>query len=102
MAIDAEATVGAWLDADIYLGIDPFFYFEELHARPKMPKLQSGWRIKSIVLETIPWLSTKNENGGNTLTRNGSKRTFKEVAETHAWDDDEGRGEYVLECERIA
>lgn len=95
------ATTGTWIEGEISLAVDPMFYFKELHARPGMPALQYDWRIKGISLETTPWLTTKNESGGHTLTRDESKKSFKEIAETHAWDDDDGNAEYVLECEKL-
>lgn len=95
------ATKGSWVEGEIYLGIDPFFYFEELHARPGMPALQYDWRIRRIFLETTPWLSAKDETGRTMLTRHAQEESFVEVAETDAWGDDEGRADYLLECERI-
>jgi hypothetical protein len=95
------AKKGSWVEGEIYLGIDPFFYSEELHARPGMPALRYEWRIRNIALETTPWLSAKDETGRTILTRDEQQVSFIEVAETNAWEDDEGRGHYVLECERI-
>ena len=46
------AAKGGWVEGEIALGVDPLFYFKELHARPGMPKLQYDWRIKSILLDT--------------------------------------------------
>ena len=90
-----------WVEGEIYLGIDPFFYFEELHARPGMPAFQYEWRIQRLFLETTPWLSATDAAGRTVLTRDEQRESFIEVAETSAWDDDEGRAHYVLECERI-
>ncbi len=92
---------GDWVEGEVYLGIDPFFYFEELHSLPGMPALQYGWHIKNIFLETTPWLSRKDETGRTILARDARQESFVEVAETKAWDDDEGHGHYVLECEKI-
>jgi hypothetical protein len=92
---------GSWIEGNVYLGVDPFFYFEDLQSRPGMPALQYDWHIKTILLETTPWLSHKDEKGRTTLTRDEQRESFVEVAETNAWDDDEGLGHYVLECERI-
>jgi hypothetical protein len=95
------AKKGGWVEGEVYLGIDPFFYFEELHSLPGMPTLRYGWRIKNIYLETTPWLSRKDETGRTILTRDEQQKSFVEVAETNAWHDDEGRGHYGLECEKI-
>ncbi len=92
---------GAWIQGEIYLGIDPFFYFEELHSLPGMPALQHEWRIANIFLETTPWLSRTDETGRAILTRDEQQESFAEVSETNAWEDDQGNGHYILECERI-
>jgi len=92
---------GNWVEAEIYVGIDPFFYFEELYARPGMPALQYQWRIRNILLETTPWLSSKDLTGKTILTRDEPHESFTEVAETNAWEDDEGHAHYVLESEKI-
>ena len=92
---------GAWIEGEIYVGIDPFFYSEDLHAIPGMPELRYDFRIKKIVLETTPWLESKNEQGGTILTRDERHTSFTPVAETKAWEDDGGRAHYVLECEQI-
>jgi hypothetical protein len=92
---------GSWVEGEIDLGIDPFFYFEELHARPRMPALQYEWRIRNILLETTPWLSAKDETGRTILTRDEQQESFIEVAKTNAWEHDGGGAHYVLECGRI-
>lgn len=95
------AKVGTWIDGEINLGIDPFFYFEYLHKLPGMPALKYNWRINRILLETTPWLSSKRPEGGTLMERDQTKESFREVEQTTAWDDDEGRGSYELECEKI-
>lgn len=39
---------GRFVDADIYVGIDPFFYFEELHAIKGMPELRYQFRVTDV------------------------------------------------------
>jgi hypothetical protein len=96
-----SAKNGERFEGEIYLGIDPFFYFESLHALPGMPALQYEWCIKTILLETTPWLCQTDEAGRTIFTRDEQRESFAEVAETNAWEDDDGRGHYVLACERI-
>jgi hypothetical protein len=93
------AKKGIWVEGEVYLGVDPFFYFEELYAQPGMPALQYDWHIRNIWLETTPWLTTKDEKGTTIRSRDESARSFVEVAQTDAWNDDDGHAEYVLECE---
>src|SRR6185369_1447244 len=91
---------GDWFEAEIYLGIDPFFYFEELHSLKGMPALQYDWRIIGISLETTPWLSSQDESGRTILTRDEFRKSSVAVAQTNAWRDDGGHGHYVLACEK--
>lgn len=96
------ASKGAWLCAEVYLGIDPFFYVEELHAIPKMPELRYDFRVRDILLETTPWLTNKDADGHTVMTRDESRRSYSNVAETNAWEDDGGHAHYILQCERIS
>ena len=66
-----------------------------------MPELRYDWRIRSIWLETTPWLSSIDEKGRTSLRRHEEQESFVEVAETNAWEDDGGHAHYLLECERI-
>ena len=93
---------GDWIVAQIYLGIDPFFYFEKLHAIPGIPLLRYELRIRRILLETTPWRIAKDDNGQETFLRDEGSQSFRQVAETNAWEDDDGRAHYVLECQPMA
>jgi len=96
-----EATLNDWVEVEIYLGIDPFFYTERLCDIPGMPPLAYDWRIERIRLETTPWLESRNERGQTVLTRDEALEAFREVPQTDAWTDDSGRAHYLLECRRI-
>jgi hypothetical protein len=82
----------------VYLGIDPFFYFEDLRSEPGMPNLFRQWVIRRILLETTPGKESTDARGGRVLTRADVRPTFAEVSHTDAWHDDQGRAHYVLEC----
>jgi len=43
-----HVAVGAMVEGSIYLGIDPFFYFEELHGLVGMPPLSYRWMVREI------------------------------------------------------
>lgn len=92
---------GQYVDADVYLGIDPFFYFEELYAIQGMPELRYQFRIRDIELETTPWISTADSTGRTMMTRDESQQLFRPVAETDAWSDDDGNAHYILDVARI-
>jgi len=89
----------SWVEGEVYLGIDPFFYFEELYALPGMPTLQHEWHIRRLFLEKTPWLTTTDDRGRITLTRDEQQESYIEVPKTYAWEDDNGNAHYVLECE---
>jgi uncharacterized glyoxalase superfamily protein PhnB len=96
-----SAVPGAWMDGDIYLGIDPFFYFERLHKLEGMPPLSYRWLVREIQLETTPWLEKKDTAGRTVMTRDVRHESFARVDKTDAWKEDHGRAHYVLGCEQL-
>jgi hypothetical protein len=92
------AAEGSWVEGEIYLGIDPFMYVERLKNMSDMPQLTYGFRVERIFLETTPWLTESNDSGRPTMTRDEQKESYREVARTDAWSDDNGHAHYVLEC----
>lgn len=92
---------GDWISADIYLGIDPFFYFEELVNVNGMPPLIYRWFIRKIGVQTAPFIETTDAQGRRILTRDESKSAYRDIEETHAWTDDGSYAEYVLACELL-
>jgi hypothetical protein len=93
--------VGSFIAAEIYLGIDPFFYFERLYSLPNMPALIYSWKIDSIGQQTAPFIETREPSGQKVLIRDEKKLGYKGVAKTDAWKDDGGSAEYVLTCTRL-
>jgi len=96
------ATPGAWVEGEILVGIDPFFYMEYLHKVSGMPDLFYSWHVASIARNDTPWHVELNERGGKVLSRVETKETWTSVTRTDAWNDDEGRSSYVLTVERVA
>ena len=92
--------LGELVEGLVYLGIDPFFYFEGLYKTPGMPPLSYQWLIREIQLETTPWRDGKLPNGARIRERDDSKESFTPVAATNAWHDDGGNGHYILRCTR--
>ncbi|MCB9653530.1 MAG: hypothetical protein H6729_05315 [Deltaproteobacteria bacterium] len=95
-----DARVGAFVEGDLYLGIDPFGYFECLSKVPGMPPLSYRWLIREIQLETTPWVEGRLPNGAVSRERDDSKESFAPVSSTDAWHDDGGDGHYVMTCVR--
>ena len=94
-------SVGKFVTAEIYLGIDPFFYFERLRTLARIPALVYSWKIDSIQQQTAPFLETREPSGQKVLVRDEKKLGYKTVEKTDAWKDDDGHGEYVLSCTRL-
>lgn len=95
------ATTGAWVEGEVYIGIDPFMYFESLNKMPGMPPLTYEFRIDKLFLQTTPWLPTTDENSSTLIKRDEQEESYREVAETDARHDDDGHAQYVLKCIRI-
>lgn len=101
---DRHFKKGSLHTGELSLHIDPYFYFEYLHRDSDMPPLIYTWRIKRILIETAPIVEVvKKDFGGpsNYWIRDPSQRDRREIAETDAWNDDNGNGDYVLVCERL-
>jgi hypothetical protein len=91
-----EMALGRFVAAEIYLGIDPYFYFEHLCIRPGMPPLIYSWKINSIGQQTAPFIETHEPSGQNIMARDETKLGLKALKRTDAWNDDDGHGEYIL------
>ena len=96
----AHAVVGQRVEGEVYVGIDPFFYFERLHGQPGMPPLTYPWVVRQVLRQTTPWVETRNAIVQRCRARDESRRSFVSARETRAWTDDDGHGDYVLVCER--
>ena len=50
---DAEppsfAKIGDWVEGDVFVGIDPFFYKEYLHKLPGIPNLHYNWKVEGVL-----------------------------------------------------
>jgi len=94
-----NAVTGRLLEGDYQLGVDPYFYFECLHARPNVPPLIYDWRIRQILIETAPFIESRMLDGRRLLARDPAQRGLREIHETDAWNDDDGDADYTLVCE---
>ena len=91
------ADVGQWIAGQLYIGIDPFMYFESWERQSDVPKLRTAWRIDHIFLETTPLIEEKPKY----FVRDESCFSETEVSRTDAWHDDKGHASYALECTEI-
>ncbi len=92
---------GEFYEMEVYLGIDPFFYFEGLYKIRNILPLIYEWKIKKIYLETTPWMESKDENGRKMMTRVTTRISHKAIQRTDAWKDDNGNASYLLEIENL-
>jgi hypothetical protein len=89
--------VGRTVQGAVELSIDPFLYVETLAKTPRAPPLIYDWSIDRIELETTPWIETP----GGVPQRDRARTRWRDVAETDAWNDDEGRANYLITCTRL-
>ena len=90
--------MGSWVEAEIYLGVDPFFYFEDLGNLSGMPPLIYRWQINKIGIETAPHIESVDASGARMMIRDESKLAFREIRQTDAWKDDNGNADYLFDC----
>jgi hypothetical protein len=93
---------GSFVTGEISLGIDPFFYYEGLYGIPGMPALIYEWEIAGITMETAPIIESFKHPQVKCLARDLTKRGQKPIHKTNAWNDDNGFGDYVLECRLVS
>jgi hypothetical protein len=95
-----DVTVGACVTGQIWLGVDPFFYFESLYQRPAIPALIYTWHIDRITRDTAPFITTIDGQGRRVMTRDATKTGYIDIPQTDAWNDDDGHADYILICSR--
>lgn len=89
---------GTWLEGRVYIGIDPFFYFEQISHFDDAPDMIHDWIIERIEMQTAPFVDA----GGNLMVRDPTMSGWREIPQTDAWNDDNGSAEYLLHCRRIS
>jgi hypothetical protein len=91
LSVDDHITGKMWI------GVDPFFYFERLGKRPSMPPLIYAWKVVEILRQTAPHVPA----GPRLLVRDASRLGWETIERTNACSDDDGRADYVLRCELL-
>lgn len=87
-----------WIEGDGYIGVDEFDYREARHKDPSIPDITYSFKIEQIFLDTTPWVARRDQSGRTVMCRSEQQQSFREVAETDAWNDDDGNASYVLKC----
>ncbi len=83
-----------WVAGTAWLGVDPFSYFERLHALDGMPALVHSWELLRIRRQTAPFV----EVAPRRFQRDASRWGWEEIRRTNAWRDDDGNAGYLLDC----
>jgi hypothetical protein len=86
---------GSWVIGKIYVGVDPFDYFERLSRHHAAPALTYNWNVTKIELETTPIIES-----GRMKMRDRSRRGWRELNDTKAHSAGAVVDEFVLHCER--
>jgi hypothetical protein len=87
-----RAEVGAVLEGQLALGVDPYFYFERLAKDPNLPDLVYTWEILRIEQDMTPWLQE-----GRLRVRDASMTRWVDIHATDARHE-QAAVEYVLHC----
>lgn len=87
-------TVGSSVSGEAFLGVDPFFYFEQLHAAQGMPPLIYTWRVERIRRQTAPF----KEVAARSFVRDPDRLGYIEIEATDAWGDNGGQASCLLDC----
>ncbi len=93
---------GDFVNGQIALGVDPFFYFEQLSKTESVPALIYEWRIEGIEQETTP-LVRGNVCGREGYVRDESKTSFARVQSTADFisNPNDIAPSYVLHCTKL-
>lgn len=93
---------GDWLSGEIHLGVDPFFYKDELAGLPGMPALTYTWTVEEIQLDLTPSMVVEHghplypgPDEGPRRVRDVEREAWRTIDRTRMWDDD---GSYRLRC----
>lgn len=89
--------VGDFVSGEFVIGIDPFFYFENLKQKSTFPDITYKWKIDKIEMETTPLIETSPKY----FERDKENESYIEVQKTDAWKDFDGNASYYLYCETI-
>jgi hypothetical protein len=86
-----------FVEGSAYIGVDHFDYFERLAHTVNAPPLIFDWRVERIQIQTAPFI----ERSPRTFVRDPEKMGWRDIGATNAWEDDDGRAEYILHCVRL-
>ena len=77
-------SAGGFLQGEVGLGVDPFFYFERLAMLPGMPALIYTWHIDEITMNSAPYVMGTDRIGQACWVLDLSKIAHDTVESTSA------------------
>lgn len=89
---------GNTVGGQVYLGVDPFFYLEELHSVKGIPPLIYEWQIVEILKDLTPFIHANHPRVGPVLVRDRSRRQFLSVMTTKPTTEERGYMDFLLRC----
>lgn len=92
---------GDYITGNVWIGIDPFFYFESGYKNKGIPELIYNWKIRDIKIETAPFIDKTDDAGRVIRIRDENKLNKVSIQKTDAWKDDNGYGDYIFICELL-
>lgn len=93
-----DVAPGVVLSGDVWLAsMTAGVWGEDLFERPA-PPLDCAWQVERIWLNSTPWIETSPGSWG----RASVEPAFAEIERSDYARDDDGRGDYVLDCRLVA
>lgn len=105
-----EPQLGDRVSGLVSVGVDPFFYFEELTKRwPEIPEMIYRWDVHRIEIDESPLIEIPSDDPryppfvpkseGPAYERDVERETWRELDRTRMWDDNPaGAPLYRLQC----
>lgn len=92
--------VGDKVSGRVFLGVDPFFYFNGHYSLPRIPPLIYEWQVAGIEIECGPIIDGPEIMGRKSMMRDPSRIEYLPVPRTNARGDGHFAS-YVLTCRRL-
>jgi hypothetical protein len=97
--IEGGCTIGDFVQGNMRLGVDPFFYFEQHYKVPSIPPLIYEWQVNSIEQDTTPFILSSDARG---YIRDESQRSHQSVRGTAKNLIIPGQcPEFILDCSKL-
>jgi hypothetical protein len=101
----SDVSVGNRFRTQLSLGVDPYYYFEQLSTNESIPPLIYSWRIRSILRVAGPRIEVTPTSGlwaGRKMEiRDPARSGYCAISKTNSWGGDDGLCEYILRCDLL-